>query len=228
MPYIELWMDTSLPSSPPMKGAKSPTPELGGWKVHYRSRASWISRRRASRACTWCLSASWALVRVLILTCNWKGTQVHQHQHKFVQWDNIYSFDSKSCSSSFCVISLEGQYVADCVTQEQLRTGWSQRYQNPHLAVWTWGLKAVQVQSAHRELSWEIVEKFWDWVYESLIHSLEIASERSTGAGVTFLNRKRHRHSLFYSSAYFWLQIPLGISLTACYTIPHSYHPPLG
>lgn len=137
--------------------------------MHYRSRASWISRRRASRACTCCLSASCALLRVLILTCSWKGTQVHQHKHKFVHCYLTWGPVRDRNSSVLAGVRGTSTHTWLCELG-----AWSQRRSSLHMG------------SCLEKLQ----EKNWDWVSESLIHSLEVASERSTGAGVTVLNKR--------------------------------------
>lgn len=61
---------------------------------------------------------------VLRWECWSSAATAREHKSINRSWysQTVFSlFDSKSCSSNFCILSLEGQYMADCVTQGQLR-----------------------------------------------------------------------------------------------------------
>lgn len=195
MPYIEPSERIHLFHYPLLWKGQSPTPKVR--RMHYSSRASWMSLRRASRVCTCCLSASCALVRVLILTCSWKGTQVCT-----VRQYGLY-LTARAAPAAFVLSHLRASKWQIVALRKSSELAGVTGISTPR-CLWEPGPWKQCRASLHTELAWKLQKTFWYWVYESLIHSLEIAPERCTGAGVTFLN-KQEDPSTFCSSAYFWL-----------------------
>lgn len=104
-------MDTSFSLSPATKGATGPTPELGSWFscTTDPGQAGYLAGEQAGPA--------HGVSRPAGLWWECWSSPATERKHKCISTnislysDTVFSlFDRRSCSSSFCAISLEGQW----------------------------------------------------------------------------------------------------------------------